>query len=65
MMMIFFVQAADIGKFLSEIVIRSYGKLLQLIAFTSVQLESLKHLLRRRGDEGDDEDSVDSGLVFF
>uniref|UniRef100_A0A8L8K9P4 Ion_trans_2 domain-containing protein n=1 Tax=Heligmosomoides polygyrus TaxID=6339 RepID=A0A8L8K9P4_HELPZ len=50
-----FITAADIGKFLSEIVIRSYAKLLQFWHFVA----SIVELLRTNMFDGD-VDSVDS-----
>ncbi|KAK5980989.1 hypothetical protein GCK32_021315, partial [Trichostrongylus colubriformis] len=50
-----FITAADIGKFLSEIVIRSYAKMLQFWQFVS----SIVELLRTNMFDGD-VDSVDS-----
>ncbi|VDN08133.1 unnamed protein product [Thelazia callipaeda] len=50
-----FITAADIGKFLSEIVIRSYGKLLELIEWIGSSIDTIRDYLR---DE--DNDSTDS-----
>uniref|UniRef100_A0A915PIF5 Potassium channel domain-containing protein n=1 Tax=Setaria digitata TaxID=48799 RepID=A0A915PIF5_9BILA len=50
-----FITAADIGKFLSEIVIRSYSKLLGLIEWIGSVIDAIRDCLR---DE--DDDSIDS-----
>ncbi|KHN76004.1 Uncoordinated protein 58 [Toxocara canis] len=50
-----FITAADIGKFLSEIVIRSYGKLLELFAWIGSVVDAIREYIN---DE--DDDSIDS-----
>ncbi|VDN59225.1 unnamed protein product [Dracunculus medinensis] len=50
-----FITAADIGKFLSGIVIRSYSKLLEIISWITTVIEAIRVYLR---DE--DDDSIDS-----
>ncbi|MCP9264999.1 Uncoordinated protein 58 [Dirofilaria immitis] len=49
-----FITAADIGKFLSEIVIRSYTKLLELIEWIGSVIDAVRDWLK------DDDDSIDS-----
>ncbi|VDK79004.1 unnamed protein product [Onchocerca ochengi] len=49
-----FITAADIGKFLSEIVIRSYTKLLELIEWIGSVTDAIRDYLK------DDDDSIDS-----
>uniref|UniRef100_A0A1I7ZIH2 Potassium channel subfamily K member 18 n=1 Tax=Steinernema glaseri TaxID=37863 RepID=A0A1I7ZIH2_9BILA len=46
-----FITAADIGKFLSEIVIRSYGKLLELFAWIGSILDAIKDYLSDADDD--------------
>lgn len=50
-----FITAADIGKFLSEIVIRSYGQLLNLWLWVAKTVDGIKDQLFRS-----DSDSLDS-----
>lgn len=54
-----FITAADIGKFLSEIVIRSYSKLLELIEWIGSIIDAIRDCVR------DDEDSIDSRSELF
>uniref|UniRef100_A0A914ZFD1 Potassium channel domain-containing protein n=1 Tax=Parascaris univalens TaxID=6257 RepID=A0A914ZFD1_PARUN len=49
-----FITAADIGKFLSEVVIRSYGKLLQLFTWIGSVVEAIRDYVN------DEDDSIDS-----
>uniref|UniRef100_A0AC35U3Y5 Ion_trans_2 domain-containing protein n=1 Tax=Rhabditophanes sp. KR3021 TaxID=114890 RepID=A0AC35U3Y5_9BILA len=51
-----FITAADIGRFLSEIVIRSYGKFLELCLWIASVLDSIKDYLI----EDEDDDSLRS-----
>lgn len=55
-----FITAADIGKFLSEIVIRSYSKLLELIEWAGSVIDAVRDYLK---DE--DDDSIDSRFISF
>lgn len=55
-----FITAADIGKFLSGIVIRSYSKLLEIISWITTVIEAIRVYLR---DE--DDDSIDSRFFHF
>lgn len=54
-----FITAADIGKFLSEIVIRSYSKFLELIEWIGSIIDAIRDCVR------DDEDSIDSRSELF
>lgn len=54
-----FITAADIGKFLSEIVIRSYTKLLELIEWIGSVTDAIRDYLK------DDDDSIDSRSDLF
>uniref|UniRef100_A0A0M3IKW1 Ion_trans_2 domain-containing protein n=1 Tax=Ascaris lumbricoides TaxID=6252 RepID=A0A0M3IKW1_ASCLU len=49
-----FITAADIGKFLSEVVIRSYGKLLELFTWIGSVIDAIRDYVN------DENDSIDS-----
>uniref|UniRef100_A0A914CDJ7 Potassium channel domain-containing protein n=1 Tax=Acrobeloides nanus TaxID=290746 RepID=A0A914CDJ7_9BILA len=49
-----FITAADIGKFLSEVVIRSYAKILELFSWIASILDAIKDYLTDADDESID-----------
>lgn len=51
-----FITAADIGKFLSEIVIQSYSRFLQFTSWVSRVYGFLRNYIKTNND---DEDSID------
>ena len=53
-----FIAAADIGKFLSEIVITFYGKMLDIIAWVASVFDAMRDYVM-----GADDDSIDSRQV--
>uniref|UniRef100_A0AC34QEE7 Potassium channel domain-containing protein n=1 Tax=Panagrolaimus sp. JU765 TaxID=591449 RepID=A0AC34QEE7_9BILA len=50
-----FITAADIGKFLSDIVIRFYGTMLSIISWVASVVDAIKDYIR-----GSDDESIDS-----
>lgn len=52
-----FITAADIGKFLSDLVIRFYGRLLAITTWIASILDAIKDYLVEN-----DDDSIDSRL---
>ncbi|KAH7728145.1 Twik (KCNK-like) family of potassium channelsalpha subunit 17 [Aphelenchoides avenae] len=59
-----FITAADIGKFLSELVIRFYGKLLAIIAWFASVMDAIKDYLTDAETDSIDSRSFVHGLFF-